>query len=101
MRTLLVILALAAPSLAADQPTCLIVKHASAARQIFVSGANWMYVAGDFPKGMKWKSNITDRYIRKVKERGGRVATVSQEYTAADLKQAFETCKVESEQTVK
>lgn len=77
---------------AAEPPSCLIVKHASTARQVFVSGANWQYVAGDFPKGMKWKSNITDRNIRKIKELGGRVVIVPQNYTAADLEQAQKSC---------
>jgi hypothetical protein len=76
----------------ADQPSCLIVKHASTARQFFVSGANWQYVAGDFPKGMKWKSNITDRNIRKVKELGGQVVVIKPDYNAEDLAQAQKTC---------
>jgi hypothetical protein len=67
-------------------------KHASTARQFFVSGANWQYVAGEFPKGMKWKSNITDRSIRKIKELGGRVVIVPQNYSQADLEQARKEC---------
>jgi len=75
-----------------DQPSCLIVKHASTAHQFFVSGANWQYVAGDFPKGMKWKSNITDRNIRKVKELGGQVVVIKPDYNAEDLAQAQKAC---------
>lgn len=41
---------------------CLILKHASTSHQMWVSGANWQYVAGEFPPGMKWKSNVTDNY---------------------------------------
>lgn len=73
--------------------SCLIVKHASTARQMFVSGANWQYVAGDFPKGMKWKSNITDRNIRKIKELGGLVVTLNSNYTASELAQAQKACR--------
>lgn len=81
---------------AVAQPTCLVIKHASAARQAFISGANWQYVAGDFPNGMKWKSNITDRYVRKIKSAGGVVVVVNQDYTVDELKQAKETCKAEA-----
>jgi hypothetical protein len=78
--------------LAGDVP-CLIVKHASAGSQAFVSGANWRYVEGEFPKDMKWKSNITDRTIRKIKEEGGRVVTVPTDYHAADLEDARKQCE--------
>jgi hypothetical protein len=73
--------------------SCVVIKHASAARQAFVSGANWQYVAGDFPRGMKWKSNIRDRDVRKIKKLGGRVVIVNQNYNGEDLKQAQESCK--------
>ena len=57
-------------------PTCVIIRHASTARQFLVSGANWQFVEGDFPKGMKWKSNVTDRTVRKIKEMDGKVVIV-------------------------
>lgn len=80
-------------SLVAAQPTCLVVKHASTAHQFFVSGANWQYVAGDFPEGMKWKSNITDGTIRKVKKMGGKVAIIRSDYTSDDLAQTLKGCQ--------
>ena len=82
-------------ALAADPSSCLIVKHASTAHQAFVSGANWQYVAGEFPKGMKWKSNITDRNIRKIKESGGQVVIVPETYSIADLEEAKKSCQAE------
>ncbi len=82
----------------AERPSCLIVKHASTARQFFVSGANWQYVAGDFPKGMKWKSNIRDRDVRKIKETGGRVVVVRPDYSADDLAQAQKACAADTGQ---
>jgi hypothetical protein len=87
-----VLLLLVRSALAVDQP-CLIVRRASTARQFFVSGANWQYVEGDFPKGMKWKSNVTDRTVRKVKELGGKVVTIPNAYTTADLEDARQQCK--------
>lgn len=91
MRRFLVLL-LAVSAFAADPPSCLIIKHASTSRQIFVSGANWQYVAGDFPKGMEWKSNVTDRYVRKIKAAGGIVVILPADYTAADLADARKQC---------
>lgn len=82
----------------AERPSCLIVKHASTAHQFFVSGANWQYVAGDFPKGMKWKSNVRDRDIRKIKEMGGRVVVIRPEYSADDLAQARKECAADTAQ---
>ena len=91
MKAALLILLFASPVFA-DPQACVIVKHASSARQFFVSGANWQYVAGDFPKGMKWKSNITDRNVRKIKELGGKVVIVPEKYNSADLEEAKKTC---------
>jgi hypothetical protein len=75
-----------------EVPSCLIVKHASSARQFFVDGAPWQYVAGDFPKGMKWKNGIKDGYIREVKKRGGRVVVVRPQYTPEELADAQKAC---------
>ncbi len=83
------------PALAADKQElgCLIIKHATAAHQVFVSGANWQYVDGEFPPGEKWKSNITDRYIRKIKGKDWRVVIIPTNYTMADLEQARASCR--------
>lgn len=87
---LTLVLLLATSAYAAD--TCLIVKHASASSQIWVSGANWRYVEGEFPQGEKWKSNITDRGIRHIKEKGGKVVVVPEKYSATDLEDARKQC---------
>src|SRR5215831_16464973 len=100
MRYFLVVLFCTSLGMADDAP-CLIVKHASTARQLFVSGANWQYVEGDFPKGMKWKSNITDRYIRKIRENGGRIVVVPQNYGASELEQARRSCSSNAVSTQK
>lgn len=90
MRLLSLILCLGAIAQAAD--TCLIVKHATTSDQIWVSGANWRYVEGDFPKGQKWKSNITDRSIRKIKELGGKVVVVPDKASVEQLEDARKQC---------
>jgi hypothetical protein len=76
---------------AVDQP-CVILKHASTARQAFVSGANWQYVSGDFPAPMKFKSNVTDRNVRKIKELNGKVVIVPENYSQVDLEDARKQC---------
>jgi hypothetical protein len=87
----LAIAVLLATSAYASGP-CLIVKHATASQQVWVSGANWRYVEGDFPAGIKWKSNITDRGIRQIKERGGKVVIVPEKYSTPDLEDARKQC---------
>jgi hypothetical protein len=57
-----------------------------------VSGANWRYVAGEFPPGMKWKSNVRDRDVRKIKELGGKVVVVGQDYSIDELESAKKEC---------
>jgi hypothetical protein len=81
----------------------LIVKHATASQQVWVSGANWRYVEGDFPAGMKWKSNITDRGIRQIKEKRkrGKVVIVPEKYSTTDLEDARKQCSTAQAGTVK
>lgn len=47
---------------------------------------------GDFPKGQKWKSNITDRSIRKIKELGGKVVVVPDKASVEQLEDARKQC---------
>jgi hypothetical protein len=100
MRYLLLLLLLAVPGSASDN-SCLIVKHATTSQQAWVSGANWRYVEGDFPAGMKWKSNITDRNVRQVKEKGGKVVIVPEKYSTSDLEDARKQCAATQPGTVK
>jgi len=89
------LLAFALTSTAFAAQPCVIIRHASTARQFLVSGANWQYVDGDFPKGMKWKSNVTDRTVRKIKEMDGKVVIVPNVYTPGELADARKECKAE------
>ena len=91
MRYLLLLLSLAVSGHAVDH-SCLIVKHATTSDQFWVSGANWRYVAGDFPADMKWKSNISDRNVRQIKEKGGKVVIVPEKYSTTDLEDARKQC---------
>lgn len=91
MRRIVLLALLWSTSYAAAE-TCLIVRHSTTSEQFWVSGANWKYVAGDFPSTMKWKSNITDRNIRKIKSLGGKVVVVTEKYSAVDLESAKKEC---------
>jgi hypothetical protein len=74
------------------EPPCLILKHATTSQQFLVNASNWRYVEGEFPKGMKWKSNITDRYVRQIKAAGGIIVIIPTDYTQADVENARKQC---------
>jgi hypothetical protein len=93
MRNLLLLLFLVAPGFAGDQ-SCLIVRHTTTSDLPWVIGANWRYIEGDFPAGMKWKSNITDRNVRQIKQKGGKVVIVPEKYSSIDLEDARKQCGV-------
>ena len=44
---------------------------------------------------MKWKSNISDGDIRKVKENGGKVVVIPANYKMEDLDDARKQCGLE------
>lgn len=94
MRYFVAFVFLVAIAAAQDQKpaSCLILKHASVSSQMWVSGANWRYVAGDFPPNVKWKSNVRDGDIRKIKKLGGKVVVVGQDYTVLELESAKKEC---------
>jgi len=49
---------------------------------------------------MKWKSNITDRGVRQIKEKGGKIVIVPEKYSTIDLEDARKQCAAQ-EGTVK
>jgi len=53
-------------------------------------------VEGNFPKGFKFRSEIGDKHIRKIKEQGGKVVIVRADYTSAELDDARRHCKDET-----
>jgi hypothetical protein len=74
-----------------EASSCLVVKHAGGF-SAFANNANWEYVAGDFPNGMKWKGHLTYRNIRQIKAKGGQVEIVGDGYTDNDIAQAEKRC---------
>jgi len=92
MRYLAAILLLSTIALAENPSHCLIVSQPNAFGWTYNSTRRMHYVAGDFPTGMKWKSNLSDSDIRKIREAGTEVVIVPPKYTAADVEEAKKTC---------
>jgi hypothetical protein len=51
------------------------------------------YVEGDFPTGIKFRSELNDKHIREVKGRGGQVVILKSDYALPDLEDARKSCK--------
>jgi hypothetical protein len=52
------------------------------------------YVEGDFPSGMKFVSELGDKQVQAIRDTGGKVVVVQQDYKLPDLQDAREQCKV-------
>lgn len=50
------------------------------------------YVAGDYPSGFKWRSELSDGDVRDLQKKGGRVVVLASEYSGDDLSNAKQTC---------
>jgi hypothetical protein len=49
---------------------------------------------------MKWKSNLTDRNIRQLKQKGGKVVIVPEKYSSIDLEDARKQCGIRQPQWI-
>jgi hypothetical protein len=93
-----------ASALADDSP-CVVLKRMGPADEVTshlysfgLRGKQYQYVEGMFPKGMKFHGRLTDKDVREIFDKGGRIAIVEPRYASADLQQARETCHVAQEQ---
>jgi hypothetical protein len=50
------------------------------------------YLYGDFPAGIPFRSEIKDKEVDKIKQKGGRVLILDPHYTREDLDKAKQTC---------
>lgn len=50
------------------------------------------YLAGDFPQGISFHSEIKDKEVDKIKSKGGRVIILDPHYTHDDLDKAKHDC---------
>lgn len=73
---------------------CVILKRSSAADHA-ITGIEFYFVAGRYPKGYKFRTNLRGRHARQLQKMGGRMAILESRYTADDLAQAQKTCEVQ------
>lgn len=52
------------------------------------------YLAGDYPAGVSFRSEIKDKEIDKIKAKGGRVLILDPHYTREDLDKAKNACSL-------
>jgi hypothetical protein len=52
------------------------------------------YVEGDFPNGVKFRSELNDSNIREIQEKGGHVVVMKADYALPDLEDARHSCRV-------
>jgi|SRR5579871_4088384 len=50
------------------------------------------YLAGEYPKGIPFRSAIKDKDVDKIKAAGGRVLVLDPQYTRDDLDKAKQQC---------
>ena len=56
------------------------------------------YVEGDYPSGFKWRSELSDREVRELQQKGGKLVVMRPDYQVSDLEDARKQCQ---SQTVK
>jgi hypothetical protein len=54
------------------------------------------YVAGDYPSGFKWRSELSDGDVRDLQQKGGRMVVLKPDYQASDLEDAKKDCQAQS-----
>jgi len=95
----LVVLLLSSLSLAADSP-CVILAPVEPPQGM----ATWsqvgrqqrhamIYLAGEYPAGIPFRSQIKDKDVDKIRAKGGRVLILDSHYTRDDLDSAKKQCQ--------
>jgi|SRR5215469_13846784 len=51
------------------------------------------YIEGEYPKGMKFRSELNDKSVQQVKNAGGTIVILKPDYSRDDLNGAREQCK--------
>jgi hypothetical protein len=54
------------------------------------------YVEGDYPPGFKWRSELSDRDVRELQQKGGRIVVMKPDYLLSDLEDARKQCQSET-----
>jgi hypothetical protein len=84
-------------AMATPQP-CVIVQHQ--ARKWSDTGAltgkqmhPFAYVEGNYPAKFKWRSELSDRDVRELQQKGGKMVVLPTNYQSPDLEDARKQCK--------
>ena len=54
------------------------------------------YVAGDYPEGFKWRSELGDGDVRDLQQKGGKMVVLRPDYEPAELEDAKKECQGQS-----
>jgi hypothetical protein len=58
-----------------------------------------LYLAGEYPPGIPFRSQIKDKDVDKIRAKGGRVIILDTKYTHDDLEKAKKQCSEPPEET--
>jgi hypothetical protein len=92
MRYFAVVFLFGCLSAAQNQP-CVVLKRASGLDHNW-SGIEFYYVAGQYPDGYKFRTNLRGRHVRELVKKGGRFVVVEPNYSRSELEQAEQSCKI-------
>jgi len=88
-----VLLLLASSAYGADGPKpCLILSQPHAWGWTYNSTRRMHYVAGEFPKGIKFRNNLSDKDVREIEAAGTKVIVLQPKYTMDDVEKARAQC---------
>jgi hypothetical protein len=71
---------------------CVILKRAPAGTHA-EQGTEFSYVQGTYPSGVPFHTSLTDRHLREIVKKGGRLVVLEPDYAAADLEGAQRVCQ--------
>jgi hypothetical protein len=91
VKRLLLLVVLSGAAFAADHP-CVILAPPRRAMLPFGGHHSLVYVAGDFPSGIPFRTQMKDSIVDQVKAKGGQVIVLAPEYTREDFEAAKAQC---------
>ena len=91
MRYVLAVLILSVAAFATD--TCVILAPPRAAVVTPFWHHSLVYVAGEYPRGFHFRSEVKDKDVDKIKAKGGQVVVLHGEYTPEELDAAKNQCE--------
>jgi hypothetical protein len=50
------------------------------------------YIEGEYPQGIKFHSELSDKLVQQIQERGGHIVILKRDYSQAELEDARKQC---------